>query len=106
MGLDCLSRHRQAIADGLVRSTFGHQGQDFALALRQVVERDARASANKHRHNRGIAGSGEILVSDMTRQLCGGSEQTFEDLGEVELRGLEGARRIFGLEAQAASADA
>jgi hypothetical protein len=40
MGVDRLSRHRQAISNSLVRSAFGHQGQNLALTLRQVVKRD------------------------------------------------------------------
>jgi class 3 adenylate cyclase len=52
-----------------------------------------------------LAGSGEILVSDITRQLAAGSGQTFEDRGDFELRGVEGVRRIFALEPHSASAD-
>jgi class 3 adenylate cyclase len=48
-----------------------------------------------------MAQGGEILVSDLTRQLATGAGLTFEDRGEVELRGVSGTRRIFRLEAAA-----
>jgi class 3 adenylate cyclase len=41
------------------------------------------------------AGRGEVWVSAMTRQLATGSELTFEDRGEHQLRGLEGGRRLY-----------
>jgi hypothetical protein len=59
VGLDRLSRHRSRIADRLVRSPFRHQGQDFALALCQVVERDSRTSADGRMPPRG-----EVSQSD------------------------------------------
>jgi class 3 adenylate cyclase len=43
------------------------------------------------------ARGGEILVSDLTRQLSTGAGLTFEDRGEVELRGVSGTRRLFRL---------
>jgi pimeloyl-ACP methyl ester carboxylesterase len=42
-----------------------------------------------------LAAAGEVLVSSMTRDLVVGSGLEFEDRGEHELRGIEGARRIF-----------
>jgi len=45
-----------------------------------------------------LAAAGEILVSDLTRQLATGAGFVFEDRGEVELRGVTGTRRIFLLE--------
>jgi class 3 adenylate cyclase len=42
--------------------------------------------------------TGEILVSDLTRQLATGAGLVFEDRGEFELRGVTGIRRIFQLE--------
>jgi class 3 adenylate cyclase len=44
-----------------------------------------------------LAQGGEILVSDLTRQLATGAGLTFEDRGEVELRGVSGTRRLFRL---------
>jgi class 3 adenylate cyclase len=43
----------------------------------------------------GLAGAGEVLVSSTTRDLVGGSGLEFEDRGEHELKGIEGARRVF-----------
>ncbi len=37
-------REEQSIADRLVRTAFGHEGEDFAFALGQVIERDARST--------------------------------------------------------------
>jgi len=42
-----------------------------------------------------LAGSGEVLVSGTTRDLVAGSGLEFEDRGEHELKGVEGARRLF-----------
>jgi class 3 adenylate cyclase len=44
-----------------------------------------------------LAGPGEVLVSATTHDLLDGSDLTFEDRGEQELKGLIGARRIFVL---------
>jgi class 3 adenylate cyclase len=46
-----------------------------------------------------FAGTGEILVSDLTRQLATGAGFTFHDRGDVELRGITGTRHLFELEA-------
>ena len=43
----------------------------------------------------GLAGAGEVLVSATTRDLVAGSGLEFEDRGEHELKGIEGARRVF-----------
>ena len=45
----------------------------------------------------GIAGPGEVLVSDTVRDLLAGSGLKFDERGEHELRGLEGTRRLFRL---------
>ena len=37
--LDCLRGEEQSVADGLVRATLRHEGEDLALALRQVIGR-------------------------------------------------------------------
>jgi pimeloyl-ACP methyl ester carboxylesterase len=42
-----------------------------------------------------LAAAGEVLVSSTTRDLVAGSGLEFEDRGEHELKGIEGARRIF-----------
>jgi class 3 adenylate cyclase len=45
----------------------------------------------------GLAGAGEILVSDITASLARDAGLAFEDRGERELRGLAGARRLFAV---------
>ena len=52
--LDGLARHRQPITDGLVRPALRHQGEDFPLAIRQVLERDAGTPTDKDGYNGGI----------------------------------------------------
>ena len=47
----------------------------------------------------GEAGPGEILVSNTVKDLVVGSGIEFQDRGEHELRGLEGARRLFAHQA-------
>jgi class 3 adenylate cyclase len=42
-----------------------------------------------------LAAAGEVLVSSTTRDLVAGSGLEFEDRGEHELKGIEGARRVF-----------
>jgi pimeloyl-ACP methyl ester carboxylesterase len=42
-----------------------------------------------------LADAGEVLVSSTTRDLVAGSGLEFEDRGEHELKGIEGARRVF-----------
>ncbi len=51
-----------------------------------------------------LAGAGEILVSDLTRQLASAPGFTFESLGEVELRGITGTRGLYRLVDWAADA--
>ena len=41
--------------------------------------------------------AGEVLVSATTRDLVAGSGLEFEDRGEHELRGIDGARRLFAV---------
>ena len=41
------------------------------------------------------AGTGDVLVSATTRDLVAGSGLEFEDRGEHELKGIEGARRLY-----------
>lgn len=42
-----------------------------------------------------LAGAGEVLVSEVTRQLASGAGFAFEDRGEAELRGVTGVRRVY-----------
>ena len=42
-----------------------------------------------------VAPAGEVLVSSTTHDLVAGSGLEFEDRGEHELKGIEGARRLF-----------
>ncbi len=44
-----------------------------------------------------LADPGEVLVSATTRDLVAGSGLEFEDRGEHELKGIEGARRLFAV---------
>jgi class 3 adenylate cyclase len=44
-----------------------------------------------------LAGAGEVLVSATTRDLLEGSDLTFEDRGDHELKGIPGPRRLFAL---------
>lgn len=43
------------------------------------------------------AGAGDVLVSSTTRDLVAGSGLEFEDRGEHELKGIEGARRLHAV---------
>jgi class 3 adenylate cyclase len=43
----------------------------------------------------GEAGAGEVLVTQTTRDLVEGSGLAFDDRGERELKGIEGARRLY-----------
>jgi len=43
------------------------------------------------------AGAGDVLVSSTTRDLVAGSGLEFEDRGEQELKGIEGARRLYAV---------
>ncbi len=43
------------------------------------------------------AGAGEVLVTQTTRDLVEGSGLEFEDRGEHELKGIEGARRLYAV---------
>jgi len=45
VGLDRLRGQEQAIGDRLVRTTLGHEGEDLALTLGEVIERHLRAPA-------------------------------------------------------------
>lgn len=45
----------------------------------------------------GEAGAGEILVTRTTHDLVEGSGLAFEDRGEYELKGIDGARRLFAV---------
>jgi class 3 adenylate cyclase/pimeloyl-ACP methyl ester carboxylesterase len=45
----------------------------------------------------GTAGSGEVVVSQTTRDLVEGSGIEFDDRGEHELKGIEGARRLYAV---------
>ncbi len=42
-----------------------------------------------------LAGAGEVLVSATTKDLVAGSGLEFDDRGEHELKGIDGARRVF-----------
>jgi len=45
----------------------------------------------------GEAGSGEVLVSQTTHDLVEGSGLEFDDRGEHELKGIDGARRLYAV---------
>jgi class 3 adenylate cyclase len=44
-----------------------------------------------------LAGGGEICVSGTTYELLAGSDLTFEDRGEQELKGISGRRRVYAI---------
>ena len=48
----------------------------------------------------GLAGPGEILVTSTVRDLVLGSDFTFQNRGETELKGLPGPWQVFAVEAQ------
>lgn len=83
-----------AVADLDLRIRAGvHTGEiiiDGNEARGVVVHAAARIAA--------LAGAGEVLVSGTTRDLLEGSGLSFESRGEIELKGLSGARPIFALE--------
>jgi class 3 adenylate cyclase len=43
----------------------------------------------------GLAAGGEVLVSELTKELTQGAALHFEDRGAHQLKGLEGTRRVF-----------
>lgn len=47
----------------------------------------------------GLAGPGEVLVSSVTHDLLAGSGLRFESRGHHELKGIEGEREVFALQA-------
>jgi class 3 adenylate cyclase len=92
----------RAIRCGLaLREALRELGLDVRVGLHTgEVERPAGAKP------RGIAvhvgarimslgGAGDVLVSSTTHDLVAGSGLEFEDRGEHELKGVEGARRVF-----------
>jgi class 3 adenylate cyclase len=64
----------------------------------EVAERSIRG-VSIHEASRivGLAGAGEILISDITASLARDAGLAFEDRGEHELRGLAGPRRLFAV---------
>jgi hypothetical protein len=66
---DRLHGDRQAVGDGSVRATLGHEGEDLALAWREAREPLlVRASADDLLNDRGIdggptKGSGDVTVA-------------------------------------------
>jgi class 3 adenylate cyclase len=65
----------------------------------EVVGNDVRGvTVHEAARIMALGGPGEIIVSDVTRQLATGVGLTFEDSGDVELRGVSGTRHIYRLE--------
>ena len=64
-----------------------------------LVEEDHFYGATVHYAARvaGNALGGEVLVSNLVRELVGGSEVSFRESREVELKGLEGLHRLYAL---------
>jgi class 3 adenylate cyclase len=98
-----------AIFDGAARAVRCAQdlldaGRGLGLGMRGAVhtgeveigDDDLRGVA-VHEASRilGLAGDGEVLVSATTAGLIGDAGFTIEDRGEHELRGLDGARRLY-----------
>ena len=48
----------------------------------------------------GLAGSDEVIISSMTRDLLEGTDLVTEDAGIHELKGLSGSRQVFRLQAR------
>ena len=72
----------------------------------EIVGDDARGVAiHEAARIMALAKADEILVSDVTRQLAAGAGFTFEDRGEVELRGVSGTHRLHRLEAEGSPTD-
>jgi class 3 adenylate cyclase len=44
-----------------------------------------------------LAGAGEVLASSTTHDRVAASGLDFEDRGEQELKGIDGARRVFAV---------
>jgi class 3 adenylate cyclase len=64
----------------------------------ELVGADARGVAvHEAARLMALAGAGETLVSDITRQLATGADFGFEDRGEVELRGVSTSRHVYRL---------
>jgi class 3 adenylate cyclase len=71
----------------------------------EVVGDDLRgASVHEAARIAAAASPGEILVSATTSQLAAGSDITFEDRGEHEFKGLNGARTIYAVQGSKPSA--
>ena len=71
--------------------------QARARAARWFAESGARYLVLGHFHQelRFEAGEGEVLTSDLTRQLMIGSKASFAERGEFELKGVPGSWPLF-----------
>jgi class 3 adenylate cyclase len=78
--------------DGIAIRAGAHTGEVEFVGddvLGAAVHEATRVSA--------LASEGEVLVTSVTRDLAGGIGLSFEDRGEHELRGFDGARRLFAI---------
>lgn len=83
---------RGASEDGLAIRAVVHTGE------LELVGEDVRGLAvHETARMLALAAGGEIVVSALTRELTGGAGIAFDDRGEHELRGIEGARRIYAV---------
>lgn len=81
-----------AISEGLVIRASVHTGEV------ELAGDDVRGvSVHEAARVLGLAGSGEVLVSEITRDLATAAGLSFEDRGQQELKGLMGPRRVFAL---------
>jgi class 3 adenylate cyclase len=84
----------RADADGLAIRAGVHSGEVELVGadVRGVTVHEAARIA-------ALAGPGEVLVSETTRILAGGSRVAFVDRGRHDLKGLPGARQVFAARA-------
>ena len=92
----------RAIRCGLaIRDVLGRLGLDVRAGVhtgeveRRPGEKPRGIAVHVGARVMSLAGAGEVLVSSTTRDLVAGSGLEFEDRGEHELKGIEGARRVF-----------
>jgi class 3 adenylate cyclase len=82
----------RTIADGLSIRAGVHSGEV------ELVGEDVRGlTVHEAARIAGVAGAGEIFVSEATRLLAGNGTVVFEPRGPFELKGLDGARTLFAV---------
>jgi hypothetical protein len=69
----------------------------WRTSCRSATPRSRGVAVHEAARVAAAAGAGEILVSQTTHQLALSGGLDFEDRGEFELKGLEGARRLYAV---------